>query len=222
MHRYAVASRRARLLAEVFRTRSITLEHRETIMMVVLHLETAAARLHQYPAPVTSEPTGIPLNLRDDVDALLQLQAAIPHLVPAEIFGYVTAPLTGEAVAVAPLDPSSGKLIDAERRTRDSIANLTRRHLDSRHDDVVRAALDGLLSLHNRRHRIAEAMGSDADRPDGRTVHVRIGAYRTAYHPNPACPALTGKPATFSGQESMTERQAHAEGLRECRRCPSA
>lgn len=222
MHRYAVASRRARILAEVFRTRSITLGHRETILLIVLHLKIAAARLYQYPAPATPEPTGIPLNLQDDVDALLQLQAAIPQLVPAEIFSYVTAPLTGEAVAATPLDPSSGKLIDAERRTRDSIANLTRRHLDSPHDDVVRAALDGLLSLHNRRHRIAQAIGSDADRPDGRTVHVRIGAYRTAYHPHPACPALTPQAGTRSDQESMTERQARAEGLRECRRCPSA
>ncbi|MGA5202767.1 hypothetical protein [Streptomyces variegatus] len=54
-----------------------------------------------------------------------------------------------------------------------------------------------------------------------RTVHVRIGTHRTAFHPSAACPALNGKPETYDGQETMTEEQALALGLVECRVCPA-
>ncbi|MGA5497747.1 hypothetical protein ACPCSP_25625 [Streptomyces cinereoruber] len=55
-----------------------------------------------------------------------------------------------------------------------------------------------------------------------RLVHVRTGTFRKAYHPNPACPSLNGKPETYSGQEAITEAQAQRLGLTECGNCPPA
>ncbi|MEW2631635.1 hypothetical protein AB0903_08240 [Streptomyces sp. NPDC048389] len=52
-----------------------------------------------------------------------------------------------------------------------------------------------------------------------RTVHVRIGTHRTAYHPDSACPALNGRPETYRGQEVMPEHQAQARGLALCGQC---
>ncbi|MCY0957704.1 hypothetical protein [Streptomyces sp. H27-H5] len=54
-----------------------------------------------------------------------------------------------------------------------------------------------------------------------RTVHVRIGTHRTAYHPDAACPALTGRPETYRGQEVTPEHQAQGRGLTLCGQCDS-
>lgn len=217
MHRYAVAARRARLLADVLRTRRIGLEHRDTLGLIVAYLETAAARLEQYPAPATAEPNGIPRNLADDVDALRELIATVPAGLSGAILSYVTAPLTGTPIQLAPLNPASSHLAHQERRIAEGVAHLAAR-LDDPRDELVRTYLDGLLSLHNRYDHLAALAPVT---PAERTVHVRIGTYRTAYHPHTGCPALTGKPATYNGAEAMTERQARAEGLRACRRCPA-
>lgn len=56
--------------------------------------------------------------------------------------------------------------------------------------------------------------------PAGRTVHVRIGTFRRAYHPNVTCSALNGKRETYQGRESMTEGQAQDLGLTHCGQCP--
>ncbi|MFE7933392.1 hypothetical protein ACFU6S_32665 [Streptomyces sp. NPDC057456] len=154
MQRYAVAARRARLLAEILRVRPLPLEHRETLGMIVAHLETAAARLYGYPAPATAEPNGIPRNLREDVEALRELLATIPAGLSASILGYVTAPLTGEPVTVAPQGHGSRNLAQQERRTTESIASLVAR-LDDPRDDLVRTYFDALLTLHNRHDRLA-------------------------------------------------------------------
>lgn len=53
-----------------------------------------------------------------------------------------------------------------------------------------------------------------------RIVRVRIGTFRTAYHPSPGCPALNGKPETYRGQETMTEARAQERGLTLCGQCP--
>lgn len=52
-----------------------------------------------------------------------------------------------------------------------------------------------------------------------RMVHVRRGIYRTAYHPDAACPALNGKQETYGGQESMPEAEAQERGLKLCQQC---
>ncbi|MGX1514002.1 hypothetical protein [Streptomyces collinus] len=217
MHRYAVASRRARLLADVLRTRAIDLNDRSTVLLITEYLEMIAARLHCYPAPATPEPNGIPRNLAPDIDALARHQASIPVGLSVRIFEYVTAPLTGMPVELAPLNPASDYLATQERRLLDAIAVMAVR-VDDESDAVAHSALAGLLSLHNRHDRLAHLA---AVTPAERSVHVRTGTYRRAYHPHAACPALTGKRRTYSGQESMPERMARAEGLTLCRRCPA-
>jgi hypothetical protein len=52
-----------------------------------------------------------------------------------------------------------------------------------------------------------------------RTVHVRIGDRRTAYHTDADCPSLNGKQDTYMGQESMAEEQAEEQGLTACQHC---
>lgn len=55
--------------------------------------------------------------------------------------------------------------------------------------------------------------------PPARMVHVRRGIYRTAYHPDAACPALNGKQETYGGQEVMPEAEAQERGLKLCQQC---
>ncbi|MFE3378755.1 hypothetical protein [Streptomyces anulatus] len=74
----------------------------------------------------------------------------------------------------------------------------------------------GVLDVEEAAARIAAPPAAEAS---VRTVHVRTGAHRTAYHPDAACPALTGRPATYRGQEVMTERQAQRRGLTLCGQC---
>jgi len=50
-------------------------------------------------------------------------------------------------------------------------------------------------------------------------VHVRKGEYRYAYHTDPDCPALNGKPETFAGKVEIPEEDAEAQGLKPCRQC---
>ncbi|MEW2071809.1 hypothetical protein [Streptomyces sp. NPDC007346] len=57
------------------------------------------------------------------------------------------------------------------------------------------------------------------DPAPARRVHVRIGTHRRAYHPDSACPALTGKPETYRGQEVMAENDAQERGLALCGQC---
>lgn len=52
-----------------------------------------------------------------------------------------------------------------------------------------------------------------------KTVHVRIGDYRVAYHTDANCPSLNGKQDTYRGQESMEESKAREQGLKACIRC---
>jgi hypothetical protein len=52
-----------------------------------------------------------------------------------------------------------------------------------------------------------------------KTVHVRIGVYRNAYHTDANCLSLNGKQETYRGQESMEENKAREQGLKACLRC---
>ncbi|XVV34996.1 hypothetical protein ACQPXT_13510 [Streptomyces sp. CA-100214] len=217
MNRYAVAARRARLLADVVCLRLFPLEDRETVGLIVAYLDTAAARLDQYPAPATDEPNGIPRNLAADVDALRTLMTSVPIAVPVTILGHITGPLTGEPVTLAPLGDDRAHLRYQERKTVEALDYLAAR-LDDPSDELLRATLDGLVTLHRRYQRLA---GIAPAGPSENTVHVRTGTYRRAYHRHAACPALTGKPASYSGQQRMTELAARAEGLTACRRCPA-
>ncbi len=50
-------------------------------------------------------------------------------------------------------------------------------------------------------------------------VQVRIGEHRYAYHTDPACPALNGKPETFRGKEQISSEEAEQRGLTACKQC---
>ncbi|WP_328844713.1 hypothetical protein [Streptomyces sp. NBC_00258] len=50
-------------------------------------------------------------------------------------------------------------------------------------------------------------------------VHVRIGEYRYAYHTDPDCPALNGKPETFKGMTEISREEAEKQDLKACHQC---
>lgn len=50
-------------------------------------------------------------------------------------------------------------------------------------------------------------------------VLVRLGKHRYAYHADPNCPALNGKPETFEGIQSMPEDKAKELDLKACQQC---
>lgn len=50
-------------------------------------------------------------------------------------------------------------------------------------------------------------------------VHVRIGEYRYAYHTDPDCPALNGKPETFKGMTEIPREEAEKQDLKACHQC---
>ncbi|GAA2465103.1 hypothetical protein GCM10010405_56910 [Streptomyces macrosporus] len=50
-------------------------------------------------------------------------------------------------------------------------------------------------------------------------VDVRVVIHRYAYHTDPDCPALNGKPEPYGGRETMAEEKAEEQGLKACKQC---
>ncbi|MFJ7489718.1 hypothetical protein ACIQZB_00405 [Streptomyces sp. NPDC097727] len=107
--------------------------------------------------------------------ALDMLQEAVDLLtdhdfkIPAAIVGYAVAPVTGVLPQMDQLDAVSVQLArqDADLRARRT-ALIEHGHLKSLDDEVLTAALTGLIALHRKHERLAAAIRVDNDRPYNR------------------------------------------------------
>ncbi|MGW3445640.1 hypothetical protein [Streptomyces sp. NPDC001076] len=158
--------RRLNQLAAIVRGRAY---HPQRYMIETLAgaIEDAAAIVRDYPIQFAPDDICLTANfpLREATDLLTKHD----FMVPAAILGYATAPLTGEMPKMEPLKAVSVQLArqDADLRSR-RFAIVEHGHLNSRDDEVLNAALTGLIALHRKHERLAVAVAVDNDRPCNR------------------------------------------------------
>ncbi|MEU2264991.1 hypothetical protein ABZ568_00755 [Streptomyces olindensis] len=156
------ATRRLMHLARIVRGRA---HHPQRFMVETLAgaIEDAADIIRDYPIPCLDEvPLAANFPLREATDLLTQHD----FMIPAAILGYATAPLTGVLPQMEPLNAVSLQLArqDADLRAR-RMALIEHGHLNSRDEDVLDAALTGLMGLHRKHERLAATVAVDNDRP---------------------------------------------------------
>lgn len=154
MHPQVATARRLMHLARVVRGRAY---HPKRYMVETLAgaLEDAAIALQS--APV-DEPGQLPQPAVDALREATDLLTQHDFMIPAAIVGYATAPVTGVLPAMEPLPAVSPQIArqDAELRAR-RMALIERGHLTSRDEEVLDAALTGLLVLHRQHERLSAA-----------------------------------------------------------------
>lgn len=166
MHSPQVATvRRLMHLAAVVRGRAY---HPKRYMIETLAgaIEDAAIAIQSDPVDESGQLPQPTLDaLREATDLLTQHD----FMIPAAIVGYATAPVTGVMPQMEPLRAVCLQLArqDADLRAR-RIALIEHGHLNSRDEEVLHAALTGLIGLHRKHERLAAAVAVDNDRPCNR------------------------------------------------------
>ncbi|WP_019061739.1 hypothetical protein [Streptomyces prunicolor] len=165
MSAYLATARRLNHLAAVVRGRA---HHPQRYMIETLAgaIEDAAIAIQSYPV---DEPGQLPQPAVDALREAAELLTQNDFMTPAVIVGYATAPVTGETPTMQPLNAVSMQLAreDADLRAR-RIALIEHGHLNSRDDEVLNAALTGLIALHRKHERLAAAVAVDNNRPCNR------------------------------------------------------
>lgn len=136
----------------------------------------------------------------------------LPRTIPAAALAEMTAALAAAGVPLGPLKPGA-------RVTR--TVDHHGAHWELTYLGAMGWRLTGPRAAHGVGVDAREAATRITAPPPAqtRTVHVRIGTHRRAYHPDAACPALNGHPASYRGQEVMGEQEALSRGLAACTRC---
>lgn len=165
MSAYLATVRRLNHLAAVVRGRAY---HPQRYMIETLAgaIEDAAIAIQSFPVDEPGElPQGAIDALREATDLLTQND----FMIPAAIVGYAIAPVTGVMPQMEPLKAVSLQLArqDADLRAR-RVALIEHGHLNSRDEEVLTAALTGLVALHRQHERLAAAVAVDNDRPCNR------------------------------------------------------
>ncbi|CAM5479810.1 MULTISPECIES: hypothetical protein [Streptomyces] len=162
---YLASARRLMALAAVVRGRAY---HPQRYMIETLAgaIEDAAIALQTSPV---DEPGQIPQPAADAVREATDLLAQHDFMIPAAVLGYATAPITGVLPTMEPLNAVSVQLArqDIDLRAR-RLAIIEHGHLNSRDDEVLNAALTGLIALHRKHERLAAAVTVDNERPCNR------------------------------------------------------
>ncbi|WP_086859795.1 hypothetical protein [Streptomyces milbemycinicus] len=165
MSAYLAAVRRLNHLAAVVRGRAY---HPQRYMIETLAgaIEDAAIAIQTFPV---DEPGQLPQGATDALREAADLLTQHDFMIPAAILGYATAPVTGQLPKMEPLKAVSVQLArqDADLRAR-RFAIVEHGHLNSRDDEVLTAALTGLIALHRKHERLAAAIAVDNDRPCNR------------------------------------------------------
>ncbi|KUN32497.1 hypothetical protein AQJ11_02935 [Streptomyces corchorusii] len=165
MSAYLASARRLMALATVVRGRAY---HPQRYMIETLAgaIEDAAIALQTCPV---DEPGQIPQPAADAVREATDLLTQHDFMIPAAILGYATSPITGTVPSMQPLTAVSLQLArqDIDLRAR-RLAIVEHGHLNSRDDEVLGAALAGLMVLHRKHERLAAAVAADNERPCNR------------------------------------------------------
>lgn len=162
---YIATARRLTHLANVVRDQAYH-PQRRTIETLAEAIEHAADIIRDYPLQFGREiPVAATFPLREATGLL----TGHDFKVPAVIIGYATAPLTTTLPTMDELGAVSVHLArqDADLRARRATV-IEHGHLNSRDDEVLTAALTGLIVLHRKHERLAAAIRVDNDRPCNR------------------------------------------------------
>ncbi|MFE3033041.1 hypothetical protein ACFXKY_15525 [Streptomyces canus] len=162
MSAYVATARRLNHLAAVVRGRAYH-PQRSMVELLAGAIEDAAIAIRSFPV---DEPGQLPQGAVDALGEAAELLATHDFMIPAAILGYATAPVTGKLPEMEPLNAVGVQLArrDADLRAR-RFAIVEHGHLNARDDEVLTAALTGLLSLHREHQRLAAAVAVDNDRP---------------------------------------------------------
>lgn len=164
---YLATARRLMHLARVVRGQAY---HPQRYMIATLAgaIEEAADIVRDYPLAF-GEPGELPLAATFPLREATDLLTEHDFMIPAVIIRYATAPLTGDLPKMEQLSAVSVQLArqDADLRARRA-ALIEHGHLKSRDDEVLLAALSGLIVLHRQHERLAAAIAVDNDRPANR------------------------------------------------------
>ncbi|MEU0060516.1 hypothetical protein [Streptomyces sp. NPDC006334] len=165
MSAYLTTARRLMTLATVIRGRA-HYPKRYMIETLAGVIEDAAIAIQSFPV---DEPGQLPEAATASLHEATTLLTQHDFMIPAAIIGYATAPLTGVTPKLEPLRTVSVQLArqDADLRAR-RMALIEHGHLGSRDEDVLTAALTGLIVLHRQHERLAAAVAVDNDLPDNR------------------------------------------------------
>ncbi|MFF4179675.1 hypothetical protein [Streptomyces sp. NPDC001750] len=165
MSPYVTTARRLMHLARVVRGQA---HHPKRYMIETLVGAIEGAAMAMASTPV-DEPGQFPQPVRDMIRDATDMLTQHDFKIPAAIIGYATAPVTGVLPTMGQLDPVSVQLArqDADLRARRATV-IEHGHLNSRDDEVLTAALSGLLVLHRKHERLAAAIRVDNDRPFNR------------------------------------------------------
>jgi hypothetical protein len=165
MSAYLATTRRLMHLARVVRGRAYH-PQRYMIETVAGAIEDAAMAVESIPVDEPGQLPQVALNMLQEATDLLTEH---DFMVPAVIIRYAIAPVTGAVPAMDELGAVSVQLArqDADLRARRT-ALIEHGHLNSRDDEVLMAALTGLIVLHRKHERLAAAVAVDNDRPCNR------------------------------------------------------
>ncbi|WP_328427878.1 hypothetical protein [Streptomyces sp. NBC_00443] len=153
---HIAAARTARALAAVIRDRIALHPERDALLAMAGHLHTAAESIEAHVPAVDGA------NHTPAMGALfLALAQGIAVEVPAagiadEVFYYVTAPITGTLPETGPKGAESPQLARQELDLLARINTVRENHLSSENDDILRAALDALVTLHGKLARLRQ------------------------------------------------------------------
>ncbi|MER6632240.1 hypothetical protein ABT301_29170 [Streptomyces sp. NPDC000987] len=165
MSAHLATANRLMHLAAVVRGRA---HHPQRFMVETLAgaIEDAAIAIRQTPV---DEPDQLPQAATDVLREATGLLTEHDFMIPAVIIGYATAPVTGVLPQMEPLQAVSVQLArqDADLRARRT-ALVEHGHLNARDEEVLDAALTGLIVLHRKHERLAAAVAVDNDRPCNR------------------------------------------------------
>ncbi|GHA94372.1 hypothetical protein [Streptomyces chryseus] len=140
----------------------------------------------------------------------------LPRTIPAAALEGMTAALAAAGLELGPIKP--GTRVTRTVQHAGACWELT--YMGAKWGwRLVGPGVEHGIGVTDAEEAAAHIAAPPAVEPPARTVHVRIGTHRTAYHPDSACPALNGKPETYRGQEVMPEHQAQAHGLALCGQC---
>ncbi|MFJ4627145.1 hypothetical protein [Streptomyces sp. NPDC088847] len=151
---HTAAARNARILADVLRSRAALHPERDALLAMTGHLHTAADSIEAH-VPAADGANGTPARGALFLDIAQGIAAEVPAAgIADEVFLYVTAPITGTLPEATPQGAESAQLARQELDLLARINTVRENHLDDGSEEVLRAALEALVTLHGKLGRL--------------------------------------------------------------------